>query len=33
MNPESFEALLSPERYFELMKEKAEAAPSNIKGS
>jgi len=27
INPESFEALLSPERYFELMKEKAEAAP------
>ena len=33
INPESFEALLSPERYFELMKEKAEAASSNLKGS
>jgi glycine cleavage system H protein len=33
VRPESFEALSSPEEYFELMKEKAEAALSTIKGS
>ena len=33
VNPESFEALSSPEEYFELMKEKAEAALSTIRGN
>jgi glycine cleavage system H protein len=33
VNPESFEALSSPEEYFELMKKKAEAALSKTKGS
>jgi glycine cleavage system H protein len=33
VNPDSFEALSSPEEYFELMKEKAEVAMSTIRGS
>ena len=32
VNPDSFEALSSPEEYFELMKEKAHAATSTIRG-